>query len=223
MLGDVDAPLHPHTGGQQSGVGNGGLNPLVANFGPAQIDRAILDALCNGGGVSFYDAVCRNLAGIDPSLLPLRLPDLAGFDMAGFLAQLTPSDTIAARHTVGLLDVIAGHPNHVNDGLPESLEEVVAAYGHSYFKLKVGGDMAADVQRLIEIAAVLDALTEPYFVSLDGNEQYNDVDAVLELWRACRPPRRCSGWSPASCSSSSRSPARTRSTKRFGLYRGSSQ
>src|SRR5712691_8608150 len=33
-----------------------GLNPLVANFGPAQVDRAILDALCNSIGVSFYDA-----------------------------------------------------------------------------------------------------------------------------------------------------------------------
>ena len=172
-----------HYDDQIAAGGARGLNPLVANFGPAQVDRAILDALCNGVGVSFYDAVCRNLAGIDPSLLPVRLPDLAAFDMAGFLAQLTPSDTIAARHTVGLFDVVAGHPNHVGDGLPESLEEVVAAYGHSYFKLKVGGEIAADVQRLIEITAVLDALTKPYFVSLDGNEQYNDVDAVLELWR----------------------------------------
>ena len=67
--------------------------------------------------------------------------------------------------------------------MPESLEEVVATYGHSYFKLKVGGDVAADLQRLIEIAAVLDSRSEPYFASLDGNEQYNDIDALLELWR----------------------------------------
>ena len=82
-----------------------------------------------------------------------------------------------------MVDVIAGHPGQVNDGLPESLEEVVATYGHSYFKLKVGGDVAADLHRLSEIAAVLDSRSEPYFASLDGNEQYNDIDALLELWR----------------------------------------
>jgi hypothetical protein len=159
------------------------LNPLVANFGPAQIDRAILDAFCRATGCSFYEALRSNLAGIDPALLGQRLADLAGFDMARFLAQLAPADRIAARHTVGLLDVIGGHPGQVNDGLPESLEEVVAAYGHSYFKLKVGGNLAADEQRLIEIAAVLDRSAAPYYVSLDGNEQYDDIAALLELWR----------------------------------------
>ena len=56
-------------------------------------------------------------------------------------------------------------------------------YGNRYFKLKVGGDVDADLARLIEIAAVLDRAPEPYFVSLDGNEQYNDIAALLELWR----------------------------------------
>ncbi len=160
-----------------------GLNPLVANFGPAQIDCAILDALCHGAGCSFYDALRNNLVGIDSALLGERLSDLADFDMTRFLAQLTPADKIAARHTVGLVDIIDGHPGQVGDGLPESLEEVVATYGHRYFKLKVGGDLVADERRLIAIAAVLDRIAEPYYVSLDGNEQYNDIGALLELWR----------------------------------------
>ena len=46
----------------------------------------------------------------------------------------------------------------VGDGLPETLEEVVARYGHRYFKLKVGGDVAADVERLAAIASVLDRI-----------------------------------------------------------------
>jgi hypothetical protein len=160
-----------------------GLNALVSNFGPAQIDRAILDALCLSAGVSFYDGLGRNIAGIDPSLLSSKLSDLAGFDMVGFLAGLKPAKTIAARHTVGLVDVIGGHPAQVNDGLPESLAEVIAAYGHRFFKLKVGGNLEADMARLTEIAAVLDTIEAPYFVSLDGNEQYNDIAALLELWR----------------------------------------
>jgi hypothetical protein len=160
-----------------------GLNPLVVNYGPAQLDRAILDALSLILGCSFYDGMRGNLAGIEPALLDRGVSDLGDFDMSGFLAQLRPSDTIAARHTVGLVDVIGGHPGQVGDGLPESLEEVVAAYGISYFKLKVGGDVDADLARLIEIAAVLDRASGPYFVSLDGNEQYNDIAALLELWR----------------------------------------
>jgi hypothetical protein len=160
-----------------------GLNALVASFGPAQIDRAVLDAVCRSAGRSFYEAIRANLPGIDPALLPAQAGDLAEFDMRRFLAQLTPAVSIAARHTVGLLDPIAGHPREVGDGLPESLEDVVADYGHSFFKLKVGGAVDADLQRLTDIAAVLDTIAEPYHVSLDGNEQYDDLAALLDLWQ----------------------------------------
>ncbi len=171
-----------HYDGQMSAGAAHGLNPLTAGFGPAQIDCAVLDALCRGLGCSFYEAMRTNLAGIDPALLTGRLPDLAGFDMPRFLSGLAPAVSIAARHTVGLVDIIAGHPGQVNDGLPESLEEVVATYGNTVFKLKVGGDIGADIARLAEIAAVLDGIDAPYHVSLDGNEQYDDLDALLELW-----------------------------------------
>jgi hypothetical protein len=172
-----------HYAGQIAAGADRGLNALTANFGPAQIDRAVLDALCRIEGTSFYEAVRANLPGIDPALLPDQLGDLAGFAMPQFLAGLAPAGTVAARHTVGLVDVIAGHPGQVNDGLPESLEEVVAAYGHTYFKLKVGGDPDADLARLTEIAAVLDTIDTAYVVSLDGNEQYNDLGALQALWR----------------------------------------
>jgi hypothetical protein len=155
------------------------LNPLVASFGPAQLDRAILDALCKALGISFYDAVRANVPGIEAADLA---PDLAGFDVDAFLATLVPADRIAARHTVGLLDAIAGHPHNVNDGLPESLEEVIQVYGNTWFKLKLGGDVAADLARLAEIARVLDASGVAYRASLDGNEQYDDLAALQTLW-----------------------------------------
>ena len=160
-----------------------GLNPLIAGFGPAQIDRAVLDALGRIMNRSFYDGIRSNLAGIDAGLLPRSLFDLTGFDMDRFFAQLNPAQSMASRHTVGLADALGGHPQQVGDGMPESLEEVVTTYGHTYFKLKIGGDLEADLERLAEIATVLHRITEPYFVSLDGNEQYNDITAVLELWR----------------------------------------
>ena len=113
----------------------------------------------------------------------LRSRDL---DMHGFLSGLKPRAEIAARHTVGLVDPItsADNKNPVNDGLPETLEEVIARYGHRWFKLKVGGDVKADVERLRAIAAVLDRIAEPYHASLDGNEQYEDVESVIALWHA---------------------------------------
>jgi len=149
---------------------------LVENFGPALLDRALLDALCRALGVSFYRAVRANAPGI-------AFPDL---DMPRFLAGLQSRHEIAARHTVGLVDPISSSEQRVNDGLPETLEEVIARYGHRWFKLKVGGDAKADVERLTAIASVLDRIPGDYHASLDGNEQYEDVHGVLELWRRIR-------------------------------------
>lgn len=162
-----------------------GLLPLVASYGPALLDRAILDAVCRMEGVSFYAAMQANLPGMRPHAI---IPDMAGFDFAKFLASLKPASQIAARHTVGMVDPLVAADQtsdaRVNDGLPETLEEVVAAYGQRYFKLKVGGDLKADIERLSKIAGVLDKIAEPYFATIDGNEQYADAEAALELWLA---------------------------------------
>ncbi|VTU33828.1 hypothetical protein H6CHR_04080 [Variovorax sp. PBL-H6] len=160
-----------------------GFNPLLASYGPALLDRAILDALCRALQTSFYAAVRSNVAGIGPGR-----PEFGGLDMQAFLASLSPAGTIEARHTVGMLDAITAadlkHP--VADGLPETLEEVVRVYGHRYFKLKVGGDLASDLERLGAIEDVLDRMGEPYFVSLDGNEQYADAADIAELMARMR-------------------------------------
>ena len=173
--------------GQIEACGGRGLNPLIAGYGPALIDRAVLDALCRLGGVSIFDAVNANLPGIAPESL---LPEFQGFDMQGFLAGLKPARGIHARHTVGMVDPITAADQkpeeRVDDGLPETLEEVIDFYGHRYFKLKVGGDVAADIARLGAIARVLDTIPAPYFATLDGNEQYDDVDGILALWQAMK-------------------------------------
>lgn len=164
-----------------------GFNPLLANYGPALIDRAVLDALCRLRGVSFYEAMRANLPGMGDARR-----EFAGFDFGAFLCSSKPADSIEARHTVGMVDAIttADLNERVNDGLPETLQEVIAAWGHRYFKLKVGGNLPADVARLEAIAAVLDKLPHPYFVSLDGNEQYADAQGVAELAAAIRANAR---------------------------------
>lgn len=158
------------------------LNGLVASFGLALLDRAILDALGRIEAAPVFKLVRANRMGLTAG----TAPDLTGFDLVGFLAGLQSAPTIAVRHTVGLLDALTRAETarrRLDDGLPESLEEAIAAYGHGYFKLKVAGAIDADCDRLARIAAVLDRMSAPYHVTLDGNEQYDSADAVLELWR----------------------------------------
>jgi hypothetical protein len=167
-----------HYRSQITAAARRGLNRLVACFGPALIDRAALDALCRALGISFYDAVRGNLPAMD-------VPK-------DFLRGLAPAARIAARHTVGLADrITAGTARpRAGDGLPETLEEVVARYGHRWFKLKLAGEVRADLERLEAIAALLDRQPEPYATTLDGNEQYEHASRVLELWRCLKTAPR---------------------------------
>jgi hypothetical protein len=105
----------PRTAWAHAAPGRG----LVQNYGPALIDRALLDALCRALGVSFYRALQSNLVGAG---------EFEGMDLGAFFARLKPRAALAARHTVGLVDPItaADQKQRVNDGLPETLEEVIA-------------------------------------------------------------------------------------------------
>lgn len=160
-----------------------GLNPLVTSYGPALLDRALMDALCLLYDRSFSQAMSANLGGIAPAELA---PDLKGFDFDAFAATRQPRQRIAARHTVGLADAIeeaeaaAGHAPR--DGLPASLEGAIAHYGHSHFKLKLCGDTATDLDRLARIARLIDPVAE--LVTLDGNEQYEDAAAFEHFLEA---------------------------------------
>ena len=161
-----------------------GLNPLVASYGPALLDRAILDALGKATGQSFARMIAANVPGIAATDLT---PDIEAEHLKSFLAGLKMAPTIDVRHTVGLVDPLtaADRPaaERVNDGLPETLEEVVAYYSGRYYKLKVGGDIRTDLDRLSRIASVLDKGAGDYRCTFDGNEQYDDVDGIVELWR----------------------------------------
>lgn len=166
-----------------------GLNPLVASYGRALLDRAMLDAVLKAKAVSFWTGMRANIGGMAPHAVA---PDLAGFDFAAMLAGQSPLLRLHARHTVGLVDPITAgdQDTRVNDSLPETLEEVATGYGHRYWKLKVGGNITADVDRLCRIAGVLDRAHGGYHASLDGNEQYEDAEGALALWRAMQAEPR---------------------------------
>jgi hypothetical protein len=144
------------------------IPPLAAAYGPAEIDKAILDALLRCAGVDFFDGMIGNIAGIDAGLSP----DLQDGDLAQFLAGRKRLERVAIRHTVGLDDQVEGA-----GGVADTKENS----GARYFKLKLNGDPKADVDRLIRIGKQLATLSRDYSVSLDANEQYADLDALGEL------------------------------------------
>ncbi len=161
-----------------------GLNPLIASYGQSLVDRAIVDAVCRVLEVSYYKAVRTNLLGLAPHKV---IGDLGNLDIASFLAKLSPSRSVHVRHTVGLADPITSSDQdddlRIGDGLPETLEEVVATYGNRYFKIKVCGDEDEDLHRLERIAAVLDRSGSEYLVTLDGNEQFPDARHASEFFQ----------------------------------------
>ena len=152
-----------------------GLPRLAAAFGAAELDKAIVDALCLHEGIGFFEAVRGNAFGLDAALSA----DLIDSDIDGFLASLGGATSIDCRHTVGMADAIAADEAPINDGLPATLEDAAAVYGLRWFKLKLGGDADADIARLTRIARVLDRLPV-YRATLDGNEQYG-VDALADF------------------------------------------
>src|SRR5882757_1343262 len=144
------------------------IPPLAAGFGPAEIDKAILDALLRGTGVNFFDGMATNIAGIDARLSP----DLGGDAIAQFLAGRRRLERVAIRHTVGMDDKVEGE-----GGVADAHENA----GARYFKLKLNGDPAHDAARLTRIGNELATLPHDYRVTLDANEQYADLNALGAL------------------------------------------
>jgi L-alanine-DL-glutamate epimerase-like enolase superfamily enzyme len=145
-----------------------GLNDLCAGFGVALLDAAIVDAACRLAGRPFHAGLRDGLFGTPPGWAR-HVPE-------------RPLDRIEVRHTVGLSDpVVPADPGpDPADGLPRSLDQVVRATGVRWFKIKIGGDADASIERLRRIDAVLPPGAR---LTLDGNEQFKDMEGALEFGR----------------------------------------
>jgi hypothetical protein len=153
---------------QIEACGREDIPPLAAAYGPAEIDKAILDALLRCLGLDFFDGMARNIAGIDARLSP----DLGDEDITRFLARCRRLERVAIRHTVGLDDRIEGEGGAADAGENS---------GARYFKLKLNGDPEHDAARLLRIGRELARLPYDYRVTLDANEQYASLAALGEL------------------------------------------
>jgi len=144
------------------------IPPLAAAYGPAEIDKAVLDALLRAAGQSFFDGMAGNIAGLDARLSR----DLADADISRFLGNRQRLARVAIRHTVGMDDQVEGE-----GGVADVKENA----GARYFKLKLNGDPVHDAARLTRIGNELATLPHDYRVTLDANEQYADLNALGAL------------------------------------------
>ncbi len=160
-----------------------GYPPLLWGFGVSLVERAVIDAFCRATGTPFHRALRANTLGIRLGAL---YPELEGAAPADFLPD-TPLRSLIVRHTVGLADPLTEGEippaERLDDGLPQSLEACIRIYGLTHFKLKVRGEVDADLARLERIAAVLEReCGEGYAFTLDCNEAYTSVEGFRAFW-----------------------------------------
>ena len=158
-----------------------GLNRLTAVHGSTLMERALIDAVGCGVGASYFELLKANLLGLDLGAIH---PELQGVE-PGQVIGAAPLAQLHVRHTVGLADPIVpsdiAPEERLDDGLPQSLADCVECQGLAYFKVKVNGDLEADLARLAAIAELLDGRDAEYKVTLDGNEQYREMDSLIGL------------------------------------------
>lgn len=160
-----------------------GLPPLLAHFGTSLVERALIDAFCRSRGQPFVAALRDNTFGLDLGAIH---PALAGHAPASLLPA-QPLRSVVVRHTVGMLDPLTegdiAANERLHDGLPQSLEACIAAYGLRHFKIKIGGQLEQDRARLLRLAELLHRLAPADFAfSLDGNELFREPGAFREYW-----------------------------------------
>jgi hypothetical protein len=164
-----------------------GLPPLLSNFGTSFVERALIHAVCRTKHATLSQALREGLLGVD---LGSVQPALHGVAPRDFLPAQPPAE-VFARHTVGLSDPITAGDlatgERVDDGLPQTLEEVIRGYGQRHFKIKINGEAARDRDRLGQMARVLEKECGGDFAfSLDGNESFHDVPSFRDYFRGLR-------------------------------------
>ena len=168
-----------------------GLNRLTAGHGSSLFERALIDAIGRARGLPYHRLLRRDALGIELSALHEQLRGVS-------VSQAVPDHPLefaSVRHTVGMADPIRSNEipveERLDDGLPQALEEYLEE-GIRYLKIKLGGVLDSDLERLRQIAGVL-AGDRKFFVSLDGNEQYEHPDELLELLQEMRADHRLRG------------------------------
>jgi L-alanine-DL-glutamate epimerase-like enolase superfamily enzyme len=171
----------------QQKLGLGECMPTLAQMVAASpFEAAIHDA---------YGKVLRqnsyNLLG--PAFVERDLSHYLTADFAGeYLDRYTlrqPKEKMPLYHLVGALDPLVDSDinQRLNDGLPETLGEWIAADGLTHLKIKLNGDdLNWDVNRVAAIERVASETQQNFgvsrwYYSLDFNERCQNVEYLLDV------------------------------------------
>ena len=151
---------------------------LTSVFASSLFERALIDAVCRSHDRSLLEMLATDQLGFKPQRIH---PTVKANKPASYLpAQI--HTRLHVRHTVGFFDPLDEKDRPVdqrlNDGLPETLQEIIKHYGIRYFKVKVSGNPQADYERLSRIWGLLPHAAEPV-VTLDANEAFDDPAAFI--------------------------------------------
>jgi len=164
------------------------IPPLAALVASSSFDAALHDAFGKANGVSCYEAYGADFVTDDLSrFLDERFEgeylDRYTFDK--------PRERMPLYHLVGALDPLtdADVETRLDDGLPETLEEWIAADDLTHLKIKMDGrDAAWDVERILSVNAVAEGCAgeRDWRFSVDFNERCENVEYLLDVMRKAR-------------------------------------
>jgi len=155
---------------------------LTSSFASALLERAMLDAVCRLNDKSLFEMLQRDELGFRPGELHAELKSL---DFRKLLRP-QPVTKINIRHTVGLFYPLTDEDwppeRRLNDGLPETLQEYIDRQGIRYLKVKISGDVDADLKRLRRLWEILPLAAEPA-LTLDANEAFEELETFAAFVR----------------------------------------
>lgn len=159
------------------------LAQLVA---ASPLEAAIHDAYGKTLGRNSYDLLGPEFVNCD--LSAYLGPEFRGEYLDAYTLR-QPKATMPLYHLVGALDPLTDGDlaQRINDGLPETLPEWIAADGLTHLKIKLNGDnLAWDVDRVVAIERVAAAAQQQrgcaaWYYSADFNEKCQNVEYVLDF------------------------------------------
>ena len=169
-----------------------GLAQLVA---ASPLEAAIHDAYGKALGQSSYNLLGPDYASAD---LSTYLNDEFVGEYLDRYTLRQPKPILPLYHLVGALDPLtaADIAKRIDDGLPETLPEWIAADGLTHLKIKLNGDdLAWDVERVLSVERVSAQAQAArgcvqWFYSADFNECCPNVEYLLEFLAQSRSIRR---------------------------------
>ncbi len=160
--------------------------PLAQLVAASPIDAALHDAYGRVNHVNSFNALSLEYMNAD-------LSEYLDEQFTGeYLDQYTlrePKQRMPLYHLVGALDPLTDGDieKRINDGLPETLPEWIAADGLTHLKIKLNGDdLDWDVQRVLDIDRVTADAQErrgcrTWYYSTDFNEKCRNEQYVLDF------------------------------------------